>query len=128
MKTASKHGPRRTVGRNRQGGDFTQCHLWQAQTIPESKLRLRVVKTLVDDSHDVRSIKKCRDCGQLYLYEFHEEIDWINGEDPQYRSLTPLRSIAELHDPDGDLADRPRLQWDWLKEKETPHWVGRDDS
>lgn len=125
MKPAPKVRAMGAARGKRHSGDFTRCHLWQAQTIPESKLRLRVVKTLVDDSHDVRSIKKCRDCGQLYLYEFHEDIDWINGEDPQYRSLTPIRSIAELDNPHGDLADRRRLQWDWIKEKEVPHWVGR---
>jgi hypothetical protein len=46
--------------------------------------------SLIDESHYIVSIKRCRDCGQRYLCIFTERIDWIDGEDPQYRTRLPI--------------------------------------
>ena len=39
---------------------------------------------------------KCRSCGQDYLFEFFEEIDWKGGNDPQSKALIPLEDMAAL--------------------------------
>ncbi len=109
--------------------DFTDCHLWQTATVSEHELlKLEDVETFLDDSHLMRRLKRCNDCGQLYFYQFREEIDWIAGEDPQYRILIPVTSREEAV----KLADenklsvsfhRPRLEWKWVATREIPHWV-----
>jgi hypothetical protein len=76
--------------------DFTDCHLWQTVTVSEDELnQLEVVETFLEDSHLMRRLKRCKDCGQLYFYQFREEIDWLAGEDPVYRILIPVRSSEE---------------------------------
>ena len=56
--------------------DFTDCHLWQTVTVPEDELqKLEVVETFLEESHLMRRLKRCNDCGQLYFYQFREEID-----------------------------------------------------
>lgn len=69
-----------------------QCHLWQkgAPTAKQLLKDLVDVATYEDDSHLIRKVKRCRKCRQLYFYEFYEEIDWVGGNDPQYRTWIPI--------------------------------------
>jgi hypothetical protein len=73
----------------------SQCHLWHkgnltpADTNPNN---FTVLQTFTDESHLVRRLLKCNDCGQLYFYEFYEETDWKKGNDPQYRTFIPVAS------------------------------------
>jgi hypothetical protein len=109
--------------------DFIDCHLWQTVTVSEDELnKLEVVETFLEDSHLMRSLKRCKDCGQLYFYQFREEIDWLAGEDPAYRILIPVRSREEavrLADEDEISVSfhRPCLEWAWIDTREMPHWV-----
>lgn len=54
-----------------------------------------VPKVYVDESHLFRYLLKCKDCGQLYFYEFKEEIDWDKGDDSQYNTYIPVKSEEE---------------------------------
>ncbi len=51
---------------------------------------LAQVAELVDDSHLGIRILACRRCTQRFLSVFEEEIDWVDGDDPQYWTLLPL--------------------------------------
>jgi len=53
------------------------------------------MKTYIDESHLWRHMLKCKKCGQLYFFEFFEQIDWKNGDDPQYCTFIPVKDIAE---------------------------------
>jgi hypothetical protein len=48
------------------------------------KERFELVETYADESHLRRYLLKCRECGQLYFFEFYEWVDWEHGNDPQY--------------------------------------------
>lgn len=97
------------------------CHL-MSKTPSESDLvptyeHFNCLKVFVDDSHVFRYLLQCKLCGQLYFYEFYEEIDWANGNDPQYVTFIPVKSaeIAEelnRKSPMGLLEMLPRLQHD----------------
>jgi len=90
-----------------------KCTLWRnlepLENIPEI---FEAIETYVDDSHHRRSLLKCRECGQLYFYEFLEFVDYENGDDPQYRAYTPA------------------IHSDWPKGQDRPavFWVGRNKS
>jgi hypothetical protein len=43
-----------------------------------------------------RHLLRCRECGQLYFYEFFEWIDWEGGNDPQYTTYIPVESDTEI--------------------------------
>ncbi len=81
---------------------------------------MEVVKDFEDSSHFDRSLLRCRACGQLYFYEFYEEIDWANGNDPTYRTWVPV----EEKDVDSLLKTdiwtihhyAPRIINDWLRD------------
>ena len=70
----------------------TSCHLWNNKKLSKNDLynSLEVVEVYDDDSHQMRSLKRCKKCGQLYFYEFKEFIDWKEGNDAQYRTYIPV--------------------------------------
>lgn len=89
------------------------------------------VRHYVDDSHFQRSLLQCKDCGQLYFYEFYELVDWKKGNDPQYRTLIPVASEGEADKIKSlgsvQLLDiTPRLQIDWPSHSPAPvvQWIG----
>ena len=59
-----------------------------------------ILTRLVDESHYKISLRQCPACGQRFVYVFTETVDWIDGEDPQYRTVMPLteQEAAELED------------------------------
>ncbi len=85
------------------------------------------VETYAESSHFDRGLVKCRECGQLYYYEFYEVIDWEEGNDKMYSTYIPIEYdkalIEDLNQrsPMGLLGIFPRLQWDpdgslkWIK-------------
>ena len=76
----------------------TQCVLWTKPKLVErpKKEHFELVETYVDESHWWRYLLKCRECGQLYFYEFYEIIDWEHGDDPQYSTYIPVETDAEI--------------------------------
>ena len=67
----------------------TQCHLWNLDH-PTPQGEMELVKNYVDESHFDRALMRCRQCGQLYFYEWYEEIDWESGNDPSYATWIPV--------------------------------------
>jgi hypothetical protein len=115
----------------------TGCTLWNE---PERILnataegRFETVETFVDENHCHRSLLKCRECGQLYFFEFYEEIDWAGGNDPQYCTYIPVDTHEEISalkktDRWGILMFAPRLQKDWPRDAEKPkvYWIGKKE-
>ena len=105
----------------------TQCVLWDKPERFKGPLKdqFERLETLVDESHWIRHILKCRECGQRYFYEFYEVIDWVDGEDPQYRTLVPFDTEEELEALRASnhmtlLEFSPRLQRDWPKGVDAP--------
>lgn len=70
----------------------SKCHLWTSSGVKADDLKnsLKVIKTYSEDSHLMRHLKQCQQCGQLFFYEFYETIDWTDGNDPQYRTWIPV--------------------------------------
>lgn len=64
-----------------------KCHLWQKEELTEQDLytgnSFELLRTFADENHLSRCLLKRKDCGRLYFYEFYEEIDWKQGNDPQ---------------------------------------------
>jgi hypothetical protein len=66
------------------------CAPADAEAAAQAARTLDLAHRLIDDSHYIVSLLQCRHCGQGYLSVFTEIIDWIGGEDPQYRTLLPI--------------------------------------
>ena len=65
-----------------------RCYLWLNADLTPASLApetFTVLATYLDESHHIRKLLQCRECGQLYFYAFTEEIDWQGGNDPQQR-------------------------------------------
>lgn len=111
----------------------TNCRLWTdpARVVADGlQARFELLRTFVKESHWWRYLLKCRECGQLYVYEFYEEIDWADGEDPQYVTWVPVETdddiAAVTAAPAGVLGSFvPRLCKDWPKGAAAAklHWV-----
>src|SRR5580704_11891245 len=59
------------------------------------KERFELVETYADESHLRRYLLKCRECAQLYFFEFYEWIDWEHGNDPQYSKYIPVTTVDD---------------------------------
>jgi hypothetical protein len=114
----------------------TQCVLWQQPGLIVSAGRefFEVVEVFEDSSHSVRSLLKCRECGQLYFAEFYESVDWDEGDDSQYSTYVPVQTQDETDAlKKGAIFDifyfTPRLQWDCPKGAKvaTTRWIGKPD-
>jgi hypothetical protein len=110
----------------------TQCVLWEQPELVGSQDRFERIHTYVDESHLFRDLLKCRECGQLYFFEFYEEIDWENGNDPQYKTYIPVETEDEINTLKNASTHEllqffPRLQTDFPAnaQKPTSHWVGK---
>ncbi len=112
----------------------TQCHLWQKQDLSSSDLdpkTFEVIKVFLDDDRLKRKLLKCKDCSQLYFYEFYEEIDYIGGNDPQYRTFVPVESKEQAEEISNKSLWEihtyfPRLLCDFPKDADrpiSPKWV-----
>jgi hypothetical protein len=112
----------------------TGCVLWrQPEFVAAAKDRFEAVEVFVDESHFSRTLVKCRECGQLYFSQFYEEVDWDDGDDPQYSTYVPVAApeqIAALKQ--SSIFEvwlySPRLQYDFPKGAKAPtvRWIGKD--
>lgn len=73
------------------------CMPASADAAWEARRSLDQASELLDDSHLIVRILGCSACGQRFLSVFTEEIDWVDGDDPQYWTLLPI-SLAEAVD------------------------------
>jgi hypothetical protein len=109
------------------------CALWNdPERLSEGgvKRHFELLETFVDESHWWRYLLKCRECGHLYFFEFHEEIDWQGGNDPQASTYIPVTTEAEIETLKASSPVRlalafPRLVRDWPKDAEAPktYWL-----
>jgi hypothetical protein len=85
---------------------------------------LKTEYALIDDSHFIVSLRRCTQCGQMFVSIFTEFVDWSGGEDAQYRDVVPVTPAeAETVRAQGERVDlrflgelgegRRRLSTDW---------------
>jgi hypothetical protein len=105
-----------------------QCVLWQHpdRVAGQFAQAFEVVESYEDGSHLSRSFYKCRECGQLYFYEWYEWVDWQHGNDKQYSTFVPVQTAEEITalkqtDTFSLLRFFPRPQWDGSK----IGWIGK---
>jgi hypothetical protein len=115
-----------------------QCVYWDNPELVCSTLMkelFELIDTYADEIHLRRYLLKCRECGQLYFFEFYEWIDWEHGNDPQYSKYIPVPTMddaqmlrkasqAEL------LLFSPSLNIDFPKDADAPtiYWAGKHAS
>lgn len=109
-----------------------QCVFWKSPELVYGAMKdhFELIDTYEKDSHLWRYLLKCRECGQLYFFEFYEEIDWINGNDPQYSTWIPVETNKEIEvlkktSQLGLMNFFPRIQKDFPKDAKEPtlRWV-----
>lgn len=106
----------------------TNCHLIHKENISEADLStetLEHIERFTDESHLGRDLLKCKKCGQLYFFEFYEEIDWDKGNDPQYSTWIPVESEEKAKEmsvmtPIELLQFSPRIQKDFPSDAKEP--------
>src|SRR5450631_1646527 len=113
----------------------TQCVYWDNAKLVSSapmKELFELIDTYADESHLRRYLLKCRECGQLYFFEFYEWIDWEHGNDPQYSKYIPVSTIDDAEmlknaSPGELLRFSPSLNIDFPKDAEaaTIYWAGK---
>ncbi|MQX37087.1 hypothetical protein [Roseospira navarrensis] len=107
------------------------CALWRD---PETITRARMadhferLETVFQDSHEWRYVLRCRECGWVYVFDFHEEIDWAGGNDPQYKLWVPVPdgedpAVVAREDRFALMERVPRVQSDWPADAAAPRIV-----
>jgi hypothetical protein len=115
----------------------TQCVLWrEPERVGGGPLERQFerLETFVHESHWWRYLLRCRECGQRYVFEFHEDVDWAGGNDPQFCTWIPVSTEDEIKAAreaahSGLGAFVPRLCQDWPSDAATAriYWVKRND-
>ncbi len=79
-------------------------------------LKFKTLEVYLDEEHIMRELVKHIPSEELYYHEWHEEIDWVNGNGPQYNLYIPVKNEEEaenMHDPEityfGGSAHTPRI-------------------
>lgn len=106
----------------------TGCILWnQPEVVAAGVLadHFVLIKELQKESHFWRYVLECRECGHLYFYEIFEEIDWRDGNDPQFCTWIPVRTDREIATLQAtrpmELREfRPCLVKDWPRDAARP--------
>ena len=111
--------------------DLPPCHLWtEFDAVLDGRRDLfRLVRTCLDESHTTRALVQCGCCGRLYLREWHEEIDWDDGDDASHETWVPVTAEAEIEAllamPPGLMLASPRLLNDHpMGKPRRRHWIG----
>ena len=113
----------------------TQCVYWHNPKLVRAapmKEGFELIDTYADESHLRRYLLKCRECGQLYFFEFYEWIDWEHGNDPQYSKYIPVSTVDEAQtlrkaSQAELLLFSPSLNIDFPKDADSPtiYWAGK---
>jgi hypothetical protein len=93
----------------------TQCELWEKPELVYDPQRFELMEMFVNESHLSRALLKCRECGQLYFYEFYEDADLKEGNDSIYSTYIPVEDLEDIRRmKEGSVYDllyfAPRLQ------------------
>ncbi|HEY5086820.1 MAG TPA: hypothetical protein VII66_05595 [Gemmatimonadaceae bacterium] len=112
-----------------------QCVYWHNPELVRRapmKEGFELIETYANEEHLKRYLLKCRQCGQLYFFEFYEWIDWDKGNDPQYSKYVPVSTVEEaallagLNQSDLQQVS-PSLCIDFPRDVEAPiiYWSGK---
>ncbi len=68
-----------------------RCWPAEAEAAWECRKSLARVNELIDESHFMVALLACPECSQHFISVFVEDVDWVDGDDPQYWSVMPVR-------------------------------------
>jgi hypothetical protein len=84
---------------------------------------LTIERALVDDAHFIVQLRRCPTCSQRFVWILTETVDWVGGDDGQYRNVVPVTTaeaqmLARREDIDAAVIEplgrnRRFLQVDW---------------
>lgn len=109
------------------------CHLWNKKIFSGDDFSLShfvFIRDYLDQGHVVSSLVRCIDCGQLYFYEHHADVEADLEDEDAYTILVPIEKDREeevmvSESPLDLLAKDPRLQWEIKDGVETIQWLHR---
>lgn len=105
-----------------------QCALWKSDRLSPQMLYdlLEFVEPLTDDDDDHlrRSLKRCKECGQLYFHEFYEAVDYAESKDGIYQTWIPVADAESAR----RLARQPVFAILRYPSMRTNSWLGSDES
>jgi len=86
------------------------CHLFgKGEIVLEDLKSLEVVEVLHDDgSHYERSVKRCKECGAWFLYDFIEYVNYSGGDDAIYCTYVQADSkefALRMHESNKPIRD-----------------------
>lgn len=73
-----------------------QCALWAKPELANTPDFFEVLETYGDETHWTRYLLQCRECGQRYIYDFYEEVNFSGGEDDQSVAYVPVETAADI--------------------------------
>jgi hypothetical protein len=79
--------------------NLAQCALWKDPETTVAKglfAQFVLLETFFKDSNWWRYLLKCRGCGQLYVFEFQEQIDWQDRDDTHFTTWIPVGTTEDI--------------------------------
>jgi hypothetical protein len=104
-----------------------QCLLWEHPERAKGKFSeiFDDLEEYEDSGHLNRALYKCKECGQLYFFEWCERVDREEGNEGSYSTLIPVQTPVEIEALKQTstftlMCYYPRLHLDGQ-----PHWSGK---
>ena len=69
------------------------------------------IKTLYESKHEIWAVRQCRECGQYWLYQYHEYDTFTDGDGTTWYTLLTKSEAEKL------LKEKPDLSF--LKDKKS---------
>jgi len=92
----------------------TNCCLLKKEKLTANDLSTKKIKSYEESSHYDRLLVRCNSCGELFLYEFYEYVDFSGGNDKIYCTYIPVENEEEADRLNkSKIRDlRPAIFWD----------------
>jgi len=108
----------------------TQCVLWEHPERVKGSAFSRCLEEIAcyeQGRHQTRTLEKCRECGQLYFYDWFEWSEREEGIDWAVSNLIPVQTEAEIEALKQASSSDLLLYWPRLQMAGGEvGWVGKD--
>ena len=74
----------------------TRCALWLKPELVYDPNFFEQMEVFGEEEHWLRDLRRCRECGQLYIHDFYEEVNFSGGEDWQSVTYVPVETKEDI--------------------------------
>jgi hypothetical protein len=104
----------------------TQCALWETPQLISNPNFFEFLENFGEEEHWSRNLLKCRECGQRYIRDYYEEVNFDGGDDWQFANYIPVETTEDIETLKKGSMQEIALSLPRLKEERATAWWIRE--